>query len=51
MMPVRVLFILLCAAILSGAFYLSSQGVWGASSSVSSVRSGSYGGIGAGRVK
>lgn len=51
MTPARLLFILLCAAILGGGFYLSSLGVWGASGGVTSVRTGSGGMGGIGRVK
>lgn len=50
MTPARILFLILCAAILGGGYYLSSQGVWGASSSVTSIRTGSGGG-GLARVK
>ncbi|WP_157772602.1 hypothetical protein [Pseudoponticoccus marisrubri] len=45
----RLVFVLCCAAVLGGSVYLSSKGVWGASASVVSVRSGTFG-VG-GRVK
>ncbi|MGR3802474.1 hypothetical protein [Marinibacterium profundimaris] len=51
MSPVRILFLLLCAAILGGGYYLSSQGIWGASAGVTSIRTGSGGMGGVGRVK
>lgn len=54
MSPVRIVFILLCTAILGGGYYLSSQGIWGATG-VTSVRTGSAGSgggpSGIGRVK
>ena len=46
----RGIFLAVCFAVLGGAYYLSSQGVWGASNSVTSVRSGSFIGT-SGRVK
>ncbi|QEW21880.1 hypothetical protein LA6_004092 [Marinibacterium anthonyi] len=51
MSPARLIFILLCCAILGGGFYLSSRGVWGASAGVTSIRAGSAGAAIGGRVK
>ncbi|MEP2470138.1 MAG: hypothetical protein ABJH45_01035 [Paracoccaceae bacterium] len=49
-MLTRVVIVVFCAAILAAGLYLSSKGVWGASSGVVSVRGGSYA-SGGSRVK